>query len=339
MQLTVGKVAKLVDGTHQMDGSLVINSLSTLKDAQKDSLSFFINPKYEKALYESNAAAVLVSNNFKPRKALKNVIYVNDPYTSWAQILELFERETAQIKTGIEEPVSIDQTSHIGKDIYIGAFSYLSAGCRVADGVKIYPQVYIGENVSIGTDTVIFPGVKIYGNSVIGNHCTIHAGAVIGSEGFGFAPQNGGSLKRIPQIGNVVLGDHVSIGANTTIDRATVNSTRIEAGVKLDNLVHIGHNVVIGKDSAVAAQAGIAGSATIGENCLFGGQVGVVGHVDVANKTQISPKGGVMSSIQQEGRVLLGAPVMDFTHTKKVWVTWKKLPEMMKRLEELERKL
>jgi len=336
MELTLRKIANLLNGVIQGDESFTINSLSTLKDGNSGDLSFLANSKYRKDFDTTKCGAVLVDNSIKSENSKLNLIIVADPYTSFAIILELFERSGAASRMGREEHVFIDEDTDIGVDSYIGAFSYVSKKVVIGPGTQIYPQVYIGENVEIGEKCTVFPGVKIYPNTKIGNYCTIHSGAVIGSEGFGFAPQKNGSFKKIPQLGNVVLGDHVSIGANTTIDRGTVSSTRIESGVKLDNLVHIGHNVSIGKDSAIAAQAGIAGSTIIGEHCMFGGQVGIAGHVEVANHTQIAPKGGVMSSIKEEGRKLLGAPVMDFNHTKRVWVAWRKLPEMQKKIELLE---
>jgi len=338
MQLSVEEIAKLLNGKIDGKTSVKIDNVARLTDANATSLSFLANSKYEKYLYTSNAGAVLAIEDFKPKKDTKTplIIRVEDPYAAFAVILEQFERSVVVVKHGVEQPVFLSSSSSIGKNVYLGAFTYIADNVSVSDDVKIYPQVYLGENVRIGKGTVIFPGVKIYANSQIGSFCTLEAGAIIGSEGFGFVSRQDGSLKQVPQIGNVTLGDHVSIGANTTIDRATVGSTSIESGVKLDNLVHIGHNVVIGNDSAVAAQAGIAGSTSIGKNCMLGGQVGIVGHLDIANKTQIGPKGGIMSSIKEEGRILLGAPAMDFAHTKKVWVIWKKLPELQKRLESLE---
>ncbi len=341
MHLDVEKVIELLDGKADQKSSIEINHVASLSEADNSSLSFLANSRYEKQLYISKAAVVLVNKDFVPKKNAKTplLIRVEDSYSSFAVILEQFERSVAKFKHGIEQPVYLSSKSVPGKSVYIGAFSYIADSVTIADDVKIYPQVYIGENVTIGQGTIIFPGVKVYANTIIGKFCTIEAGAVVGSEGFGFAPQKDGSLKRVPQVGNVTLEDHVSIGANTTIDRATVGSTVIESGVKLDNLVHIGHNVTIGQDSAVAAQAGIAGSASIGKNCMLGGQVGVAGHLEIANKTKIAPKGGVMSSIKEAGRILLGAPAMDFVHTKKVWVIWRKLPEMQKRLEALESRI
>ena len=341
MELTFGEIADLLHGKAEGERSIKINNLARLSDAGPTSLSFLASPKYEKQLYSSKAAGVLVNHDFSPKSNVEcpPLIRVEDPYLAFAIILEQFERSDVLAKTGMEDPVFKHDSARVGQDVYLGAFCYISAGVSIAEGAKIYPQVYIGEHVCIGEGTVIFPGAKIYSNTQIGRFCTIEAGAVIGSEGFGFAPEKDGKLRRIPQLGSVKLGDHVSVGANTTIDRATVGTTAIESGVKLDNLVHIGHNVVIGKDSAIAAQAGIAGSTAIGENCMLGGQVGIVGHLEIANKTRIAPKGGIMSSIKTEGRTLLGAPAMDFHHTKKVWVVWKKLPELQRKIEELDRRL
>ena len=336
MQFKVAELAVLLNGAVEGNDDKYLNQVARLSEADGSSLSFLANHKYEGQLYRSKAGAVLVSKDFKPKQKTPVLIRVDDPYSAFAVVLEQFERSAIIAKIGIEDPVHVDKAAVIGEETYLGAFSYVSRGCTIGKGTKIYPQVFIGDNVTIGENCILFPGVKIYANSVIGDYCTLHAGAIIGSEGFGFAHQKDGTFKRVPQLGNVVLGNHVSIGANTTIDRATVHETIIGSGVKLDNLVHIGHNVSVGKDSAIAAQTGIAGSTTIGENCMFGGQVGIVGHLDIPNRTQIAPKGGIMSDFKEEGRVLLGAPAMDFRHTKKVWVVWKKLPELQKKIEQLE---
>ena len=336
MHLTTAQIASLTNGEIEGDLPSYVDSVAGLEEAGPSSLSFLANPKYEEQLYTSMAGVVLVGNDFEPRKKTPGLIRVEDPYAAFAMVLEEFERVFALKKEGVEHPVHIDSTAKVGKQTYLGAFSYLSEKVVIGEHTKIYPQVYLGENVHIGKHCVLFPGVKVYANCRIGDYCTLEAGAVIGSEGFGFVPREDGKMKRIPQIGNVILQDHVTVGANTTIDRATTGSTRIAKGVKLDNLVHLGHNVEIGENTAIAAQAGIAGSTIIGENCRFGGQVGIVGHLQIPNRTQIAPKGGVMSGFKEEGKVLLGAPAMDFTLTKKIWVIWRKLPELQRKIEQLE---
>lgn len=264
---------------------------------------------------------------------------VENAYNSFTKLLEEYQKILNYSKIGVEEPSYKDESSVIGEGVYRGAFSYIGKGCKIGKNVKIYPQVYIGDNVSIGDNTIIYAGVKVYYDSQIGNNCTIHANAVIGSDGFGFAPQPDGSYKAIPQLGNVIIHDNVSVGANTTIDRATMGSTVIYEGVKLDNLIQIAHNVEIGKNTVIASQTGIAGSTKIGENCVIAGQVGFAGHITIANGTKIGAQSGVLGSIKKEDTSLMGSFAIELKDYLKSYAVFKKLPQLEKQLRELDNKL
>jgi len=340
MEFTIQQIAQLVGGNVKGDGSLKVNKLAKIQEADKHSISFLSNPKYENYIYSTDAGAVIVNKNFVPKAEIKStLILVDDPYSSFSTLLEEYHRIISFIKTGVEEPSYVGDTSTVGSNVYRGAFSYVGKNCKIGDNVKIYPHAYVGDNVTIGNNVILYSGVKIYADTVIGNYCTIHSGAVIGSDGFGFAPQSDGSYKTIPQVGNVVIGNHVDIGANTVIDCATMGSTIIEDGVKLDNLIQIAHNVHIGKNTVIAAQTGVSGSTQIGENCIVGGQVGIVGHITIANKTSIGAQSGVGKSITKEGLSLLGSPAFELNKSLKSLMLIKKLPDLLKRIEELEEKV
>jgi UDP-3-O-[3-hydroxymyristoyl] glucosamine N-acyltransferase len=267
------------------------------------------------------------------------LVRVQDPYLSFTMLLEEYQRLTNPEKIGTEDPCWIGEGSSIGKNAYRGAYSYIGTNCHIGDHVKIYPQVYIGDNVQIGDNTVLFAGVKVYANCVIGQHCNIGAGTVIGSEGFGFAPQADGTYRNIPQLGNVVLEDHVDIGANSTIDRATMGSTIIRRGVKLDNLIQVAHNVEIGANTVMASQSGVSGSTRIGENCVIGGQVGIVGHIKIASRTSVGAQSGVSKAVKQEGSILFGSPAIEYSNQMKSIVVFKQLPDLLKRVQQLESSL
>ncbi|MBX9852743.1 MAG: UDP-3-O-(3-hydroxymyristoyl)glucosamine N-acyltransferase [Cytophagaceae bacterium] len=340
MEFTTQQIAQLLGGQVKGDQSLKINKLAKIQEADQKSISFLANPKYETFIYTTDAGAVIVDKNFIPKSDVKaTLILVDDPYTSFTTLLEEYCRIVSFIKNGVEEPAYISEGTQTGKNIYRGAFSYIGKNCKIGDNVKIYPNAFIGDNVTIGNNVILYAGVKIYSDTKIGNHCTIHAGAVIGSDGFGFAPQQDGTYKTIPQVGNVVIGNHVDIGANTVIDCATMGSTVIHDGVKLDNLIQIAHNVEIGKNTAIAAQAGISGSTKIGENCLVAGQAGIIGHLTIANKTSIGAQTGISKSILKEGQTFLGSPAFELTKYLKSQSVFKKLPDLQKRIEELEEKI
>lgn len=340
MELTTEQIARLLGGELKGSEKVTINKVAKIQEAQAGSISFLSNLKYENFIYSTNASAVIVNKSFCPKNDLKTtLILVDDPYTSFTMLLEEYHRLTSFSKAGIEEPSFIGTGTHTGDSIYRGAFSYIGHNCKIGKNVKIYPHVYIGDNVTVGDNCIIHPGVKIYAHSVVGSFCTIHAGAVIGSDGFGFAPQTDGSYKDIPQVGNVVLENHVSVGSNTVIDCATMGSTIIREGVKLDNLIQIAHNVEIGKHTVIAAQTGISGSTQIGEYCIVGGQVGFVGHIKIANRSKFGAQSGVGKNILKEGGAYHGSPAFDYNKFLRSMTIVKRLPDLQKRIEELEEKI
>lgn len=338
MKFTVGQIAKLLNAQVEGSENTTIENVAKIEEAKEGDIAFLSNPKYEPYLYKTSASAVIISNTLDLKEKVQtSLIKVDDPYTSFTILLEEYNRLMILTKTGRENPHYIDDASEIGENEFIGAFAYIGKNVKIGKNCKIYPNTYIGENSIIGDNCIIFPGVKIYAGSQIGNHCTLHAGCVIGSDGFGFAPQKDGSYKKIPQIGNAVLKDHVEIGANTTIDCATMGSTVIEEGVKIDNLVQIAHNVKIGQHTVIAAQTGIAGSTTVGDNCVFAGQVGIVGHINIPNKTTIASQSGLSNSIKEEGKIYLGTPAMDIGSFKRSHIVYRKLPEMLRQIQALEK--
>ena len=339
MELTVEQVAGLLEGKVDGDGSRKVNRLEKIEEATPGSIAFLANPKYTQYIYSTRASAVIVNEDFKPEKSIDAcLIRVEDAYTSFAKLLEEYERMTRQVKQGIEQPSYQSNSAQIGEETYLGAFSYLGENVKIGKGTKIYPNSVLGNHVEIGENTVIHAGVKIYEHCKIGSHCVIHSGAVIGSDGFGFAPQEDGTYKAIPQTGNVIIEDNVNIGANTVVDCATIGSTIIYSGVKLDNLVQIAHNVEIGKNTAVAAQAGISGTAKIGENCQIAGQAGITGHLSIANKTIIGPQSGVMKAIKEEGKVFMGSPLLEHRDFLRTSVALRQLPRLLDRVNQLEKK-
>lgn len=316
-----------------------VSKLSKIEEGEPGSLSFLSNPKYFPYLYTTAASVVIVSKDFVADQAVNTtLIRVADPYSAFSTLLERYNSLRLQ-KSGIEDPSFISKSAKIGQNPYIGSFAYIGNDVEIGDNVTIYPQVYIGDNVKIGSNCIIYPGVAIYHDCVLGNNVIIHAQTVIGSDGFGFAPQADGSYKKIPQIGNVIIEDDVEIGSNTTIDRATMGSTLICKGVKLDNLIQIAHNVEIGANTVIASQSGVSGSTKIGEESVIGGQVGIVGHINIARKTKINAKTGINRSIEEEDKAWNGVPVMEYRHSLKTWAVQKRLPELEKRIEELEKLL
>ncbi|MBO3698657.1 UDP-3-O-(3-hydroxymyristoyl)glucosamine N-acyltransferase [Roseivirga sp. E12] len=340
MEISIEQVAQLIDGKVDGDGNINVNRLEKIEEATAGSIAFLANPKYTPYLYSTQASAVIVKNDFVAEKEYStNLIRVEDPYSSFAKLLEAYQQMTAIVKTGVEQPSFQSETSTVGEQVYLGAFSYLGDGAKLGNNVKIYPNTYLGDNVEIGDNTIIYAGVKIYANCKVGANCVIHSGVVIGSDGFGFAPQEDGTYKSIPQTGNVIIEDNVDIGANTTIDCATMGSTIIKSGAKIDNLVQIAHNVEVGKNTAIASQAGLSGSAKIGENCQIGGQAGITGHLTLANRTIIGPQAGVPKTISEEGKVWFGSPIMEHRDFLRMSVTLRNLPNVIQRVKELEKKL
>ncbi len=339
MRFTAQQLGTLLNGTVDGNPDVTVDRLAKIEEATQGCLSFLANMKYEQYLYQTEASIVIVGEDFQPtEKYSSTLIRVPDPYSSFSILLDLYNTLKRE-KSGIEEPSFIHPTATIGKNVYIGAFAYIGADVKIADNSKIYPQVYIGDNVEIGSNTTIFPGVKVYYDCKIGSNVTIHSSTVIGSDGFGFAPQADGSYKKVSQIGNVILEDNVEIGSNTSIDRATMGSTVIKRGVKLDNLIQLAHNVEIGENTVIASQTGVSGSTKIADNCIIGGQVGIVGHITIAKGSQIQAKSGISRSIEDEGKKWAGAPATTYNQHMRAQVVINRLPDLEKKVEELERKL
>ncbi|HXA02092.1 MAG TPA: UDP-3-O-(3-hydroxymyristoyl)glucosamine N-acyltransferase [Cytophagaceae bacterium] len=340
MEFTTQQIAFLIGGEIKGDQGAKINRLAKIQEAEAGSIAFLSNPKYENFIYSTDASAVIVGKDFVPKEELKTtLILVDDPYSSFSTLLEEYHRVISFQKSGVENPCFIGDNSSCGENIYRAAFSYIGTNTKIGKNVKIYPHVYIGDNVTIGDNTILYAGVKIYSDTIIGSYCTFQSGCVIGSDGFGFAPQTDGTYKTIPQVGNVIIENHVDIGANTVIDCATMGSTIIHEGVKLDNLIQIAHNVEIGRNTVIAAQSGVSGSTKIGDNCMIGGQVGIVGHIILADKTSIGAQSGVGKSINEKGTSIQGSPAFDYKKNLKSHAIFRKLPELQKRIEELEEKI
>lgn len=332
----------MLGGEVRGDGNQKINMLGKIQDAKEGQIAFLANPKYEQYIYTTKASAVIVQKDFQPKKEIQSsLVLVDDPYSSFTVLLEEYHKLISFQKSGIEQPSFIGEKTTVGKNIYRGAFSYIGNDVKIGDNTKIYPHVFVGDNVSIGSNVILHPNVKLYAGTRIGNNCVIHAGTVIGSDGFGFAPQEDGTYKTIPQLGNVIIEDNVAIGANTVIDCATLfgDSTIIRQGVKLDNLIQIAHNVEIGKNTVIAAQAGISGSSKVGENCMIAGQVGIAGHLVIANNTSLGAQAGISKSITEEGARMLGYPAFDIKEYFRAYAIFKKLPDLNYRLRELEKKM
>ncbi len=338
LKFTLSQIAQAVGGTVEGDAAAEIFTVCKIEEGCPGGLSFLANPKYTHYIYETKATAVLVNADFVAEHPVPAaLIRVENAYQAFAKLLAFYNEHTMPAE-GISPHAFVDPTAKIGEHVYIGEFAVIAAGCEIGDGVKIYPHCYVGAHNHIGTGTVLHAGVKAYAGNRIGKNCVLHAGAVIGADGFGFAPNNG-SYEKIPQTGYVILEDNVEIGANTCVDKATIGATIIREGVKLDNLIQIGHNVVVGKNTVMASQVGIAGSTKIGENCMFGGQVGVAGHVQIANGVMLGAQSGAPGSIRKEGAVLLGAPPIDVDVFRRASVHFKNFDKIVKRLDELEKKL
>ncbi|MBL7972322.1 MAG: UDP-3-O-(3-hydroxymyristoyl)glucosamine N-acyltransferase [Prolixibacteraceae bacterium] len=338
MEFKAQSIADFLGGTVEGDANATVTDVAKIEEGKPGTLAFLSNPKYFKYLYETNASIVIVNQDMELEAQVKaTLIRVPDAYKAFASLLELYQQAKGS-KTGIENPSFIDPTAQVGNDVYVGAFAYLGKNVRIGNHVKIYPQVYIGDNTTIADDTVLFPGVKIYENTKIGQACIIHAGAVIGADGFGFAPTEDGTYKKIPQVGNVILEDWVEIGANTTIDCATMGSTIVRKGTKIDNLVQIAHNVEIGENTVMASQTGIAGSTKVGSNCMFGGQVGVAGHITIGDHVNLGAMSGVSNSIKSN-KTVLGAPAMDIARAAKVFAIYRNLPQLREQVIEMGKQL
>ena len=337
LQFTAQQIAIMIQGQLEGDATTAVNNFGKIEEAKKVDLSFLSNPKYEEFLYTTQASIVIVNDSLVLKKGISaTLIKVPDAYTAFATLLTKYQELKAQQLQGIEQPSFIAPSVKMGKNHYIAAFAHIGNNVNIGDDVKIYPNVVIAENVNIGNNVVLHPGVIIYADCVIGNNVTIHSNAVIGSDGFGFAPKADGSFQKVPQLGNVVIEDHVEIGSNTTIDRATMGSTFIRKGVKLDNLIQIAHNVEIGENTVIAAQCGISGSTKLGKSVMMGGQAGASGHLLVADGVKIAARSGLTKSIKQANLVVTGYPAGEHGATLRSQIQVKNLPLLEKRVKELE---
>ncbi len=338
MEFTARQIADYLKGEVEGDDTVSVSTVSKIEEAQPGSLSFLANPNYTPYIYTTGASIVLVNKDFKPEKPISaTMVRVENAYQALAGLLNLYQQSLPQ-KKGVSSLAFVHERANTGKDIYVGEFVVIGENVVVGDHVKIYPHCYVADNVTIGSNTTIYPGVKIYENCVIGKDCTIHAGAVIGADGFGFAPQSDNNYMKIAQIGNVILEDHVEIGANTTIDRATMGSTVVKKGVKLDNLIQVAHNVIIGENTVIAAQTGIAGSSKVGKNCMIGGQVGISGHITIGDEVKIAAQSGLSSSVRDK-KIVMGAPAFDHEKYIKAYIHFRNLEKLVKRVDELEKRL
>ena len=338
MEFKAQNIADFLGGTVEGNVNVTVSGVAKIEEAKPGTLAFLSNPKYNKYIYETEASIVIVNQDFEPEAHVKaTLIRVADAYKAFASLLELYQ-QTKGNKSGIENPSFIDPTATLGQDIYLGAFAYIGKNVKIGNNVKIYPQVYVGDNSTIGDESILFAGVKIYEDTKIGKACIIHAGAVIGSDGFGFAPKEDGTYQKVPQVGNVILEDLVEVGANTTIDCATMGSTIIRKGTKLDNLIQIAHNVEIGENTVMAALTGIAGSSKIGSNCRFGGHIGVAGHLTIGDRVNVGAMSGVSHSIKSDNTVLL-APAMEIGHAARVTAVYRNLPQLREQVLDLAKQL
>ncbi len=337
MKFTASQIAGILEGEVQGNPEITIDTIAKIEDGKAGSLTFLSNPKYTPYLYTTKASITIVNKDFIPEKEYTTtLIKVTDAYQSFSKLLSYYE-QVKNDKKGKEEPIYIDKTVVYGVDVYLGAFSYLGKNVTLGNNVKVYPNVYIAENVSIGNNVTLFSGSKICSDSVIGNNCVIHNGVIVGSDGFGFSPTEDGAYTKIPQIGNVILEDDVDVGAGTTIDRATMGSTIIRKGVKLDNQIQIAHNVEVGENTVIAAQTGIAGSTKIGKNCMIGGQVGIVGHITIGDNVRIQAQSGIGRNVK-DGEILQGSPAINYGDFNKSYVHFKNLSKIVNRINNIEKK-
>lgn len=339
VEFSAAQIAAMLGGKIEGDPEVKVANVARIEDGAPGMLSFLANPKYIHYIYETKSSIVLVNDDFVPTSTVTaTLIRVPNAYESFAQLLAVYQEYTNN-KVGISEHAFVSDDAEYGENCYIGAFAFVGNRVKIGKNVKVYPQVYVGDDSVIGDDTVLYPGAKLYAMTHIGKNCIIHAGAVLGADGFGFAPQSDGTYKKIPQIGNVMVGDNVEIGANTTIDRSTMESTKIHDGVKLDNLIQIAHNVELGENTAIAAQSGIAGSTHIGKNCVVAGQVGVSGHLQIADRTTIGAQSGILGNIKEPGKMLMGSPAYDYKTYLKDTVRQRHVADLENRIAELEKKL
>jgi UDP-3-O-[3-hydroxymyristoyl] glucosamine N-acyltransferase len=339
MEFTAKIIADFLQGTVEGNPEALVSTVAKIEEGKPGALSFLSNPKYSKYLYSTQSSIVLVNNDFVLEQSVSTtLIRVSNAYEGFAKLLNLVAA-SQKGKVGIHAQACIEESATVGSNVYVGAFAYIGENVKLGDGVQVYPHAYIGDNVTVANKSIIYAGAKIYNDCVIGLNCVIHAGAVVGSDGFGFAPQADGTFQKIPQIGNVILEDNVEVGANATIDRATMGSTIIRKGVKLDNLIQVAHNVEIGENTVMAAQSGIAGSTKIGRNCMLGGQVGISGHISIADGVKLSAQTGVANNLKTPNEILIGSPAINSRIFSRSFVLFKNLPEMRKDIDNIKRLL
>tara|TARA_R110002050_G_scaffold16019_2_gene49090 strand:+ start:188196 stop:189221 length:1026 start_codon:yes stop_codon:yes gene_type:complete len=338
MKFTASQIAGILEGELEGNPDIAVDKLAKIEEGEHGSLTFLANPKYTPHIYTTKSSVTIVNRDFVAEHNLTTtIIKVDDAYESFSKLLEYYN-QVKNNKVGVENPSYIAGTASYGDDCYIGAFSYIGENTKVGHNVKIYPNAYVGDNVTLGDNVIVYAGAKIYSESIIGNNCVIHSGAIVGSDGFGFAPNSNGEFNKIPQTGNVILEDNVDVGAGTTIDRATLGSTILRKGVKLDNQIQIAHNVEIGEHTVIAAQSGIAGSAKIGKHCLIGGQVGIVGHITIGDNVRIQAQSGIGRNIKS-GEIIQGSPALTYGDYNKSYVHFKNLPKIINRINEIEKKI
>jgi len=340
MEFSAQQIADLLQGTVVGNSAITVNNLSKIEEGTTGTLSFLANPKYTEYIYSTQASIVIVGKDFKAEKQLPadlTLIKVDDAYKSFTQLLDLYN-QLKHNKSGIDKQTQIDDSAILGDNVYVGAFCYIGSNARIGNNVKIYPGSFIGDNTAVGDNSIIYQGTKIYDACIVGNDCVIHAGVVIGGDGFGFAPNSENNYQKVAQIGNVIIEDHVEIGANTTIDRATLGSTIIRKGVKLDNLIQIAHNVEIGENTVIAAQTGVAGSTKIGKNCMIGGQVGFAGHLTIADGVKIAAQSGIGNNIE-ENIIVQGSPAFPIGDYKRSYVLFRGLPSIRETINNLRKEL
>lgn len=336
MKFTAAQIAGILQGEVVGNPEVEVYKLAKIEEGTEGSLTFLANPKYINHIYSTQASVTIVNSTFEPEQEIATtLIKVEDAYKAFSQLLEYYN-QVKLMKSGIEQPSVISEDVTYGSDLYLGSFCYIGKNVKIGNNVKIYPNSFVGDNVTIGDNCVFFAGVRIYSETVIGNNCTIHSGTIIGSDGFGFAPQEDGTFKKVPQIGNVIIEDNVEIGACSTIDRATLGSTIIRKGVKLDNHIQVAHNVEIGENTVIASQTGIAGSTKIGKNCMIGGQVGIVGHITIGNNVKIQAQSGIGKSLA-DGEVVQGTPAFNYGDFAKSFVHFKNLPKIVADIENLKK--
>ncbi len=339
MNFTAAVIAEFLKGTVEGNPETSVSDVSKIEEGRPGTLSFLANPKYEQYIYDTESDIVIVTEDFKPRKNIgATLIRVKNAYESFAQLLRLYEQSKPK-KSGISKLASIAPSATLGNDLYVGEYTVVHENAQIGNSVQLFPQAFIGDNVKIGEGTIIHPGVKLYEGVEIGAHCVIHAGAVIGGDGFGFVPNQENNYEKVPQVGKVIIEDHVEVGANTTIDRATMGATIVRKGVKLDNLIMLGHNVEVGENTVMAAQTGVSGSTKVGKRCMFGGQVGLAGHITIADDVKIGAKSGIPNSIRKEGKVVMGAPAFEIGLFQRSAVVFKNLPQLRNQVDELEKKV